>query len=308
MSEEQLEFTARQPGERLDKTIMAHIGERLSRAQLQALMAEGLVTVDEKIIKPGVKLKGGEVIRLTIPVREEPESVEPEAIPLTVLYEDDDIAVIDKPAGMTVHPGVNNEKGTLVSALLARWPQIAEMNIEEKRAGIVHRLDKDTSGLMVIAKHDRARRQLATQFQNRTVEKTYLALVERKPKTATGRIDAPISRDPNQRKRMAVVRGGKPAITEFEVIDDDFNGDQALVKLDIKTGRTHQIRVHMAFIGSPIVGDLVYGFRKQRTRMKRHFLHAAELAFDHPTTGERLTFTSDLPAGLQNVLEKLRNV
>ena len=308
MSEERIEFTAEQPGERLDKTIMAHIGDRLSRAQLQALMAEGMVTVDEKSVKPGIKLKGGEVIRLTIPARDEPESVQPEEIPLKVLYEDDDIAVIEKPAGMTVHPGVNNETGTLVSAMLARWPEIATMNVEEKRAGIVHRLDKDTSGLMVIAKNDRARRKLMAQFQSRTVEKTYIALVERKPKTPVGRIEAPIGRDTNQRKRMAVARGGKPAITEYRVIEEDFTGDQALVRVSIETGRTHQIRVHLAFIGAPIVGDMVYGFRKQRIKLKRHFLHAAELAFDHPTTGERMTFESGLPAGLQNVLEKLRNV
>lgn len=306
MNAEQIEFTAAKTGERLDKIIMAHIGDRLSRAQLQALIGEGLVLVDDKPVKAGVKLKGGEVIKLTIPIREEPEAVQPEDIALTVLYEDDDIAVIDKPAGMTVHPGVNNEKGTLVSALLARWPQITEMNIEEKRAGIVHRLDKETSGLMVIAKTDVARRKLMEQFQNRTVEKHYLALVERKPETQNGRIEAPIARDPKQRKRMAVVRGGKPAITEFQVVDDQFNGDQALVRLDIKTGRTHQIRVHMAFIGSPVVGDAVYGFRKQRIKMKRHFLHAAELAFDHPTTGERLAFTSELPVGLKNILEKLK--
>lgn len=307
MTEERIEFTAPDAGERVDKTIMTHIGDRLSRAQLQALMTEGRVTVDEKIVKPGIKLKGGEVIVLHIPQREEPEAVEPEDIELNVLYEDDDLAVIDKPAGMTVHPGVNNEKGTLVSAIMSRWPQIMAMNVEEKRAGIVHRLDKDTSGLIVIAKNDRARRRLSAQFQDRTVEKTYLALVERRPQTTVGRIEAPIARDPQQRKRMAVVRGGKPAISEFEVIEDDFVGEQALLRVKIQTGRTHQIRVHLAFIGAPVVGDSVYGFRKQRVRLKRHFLHAAELHFDHPTSGERLHFEAPLPVGLQNILEKLRN-
>ncbi len=306
MSQEQIEFTAGKSGERLDKIIMAHIGDRLSRAQLQTLIGDGMVVVDDKPVKAGIKLKGGEMIKLTIPIREEPEKVQPEHIPLNILYEDDDIAVIDKVAGMTVHPGVNNETGTLVGAMLSLWPQITEMNIEEKRAGIVHRLDKNTSGLMVIAKNDVARRKLSEQFQNRTVEKHYLALVERKPETMKGRIEAPISRDPKQRKRMAVVRGGKSAITEFEVIDDQFYGDQALVRLDITTGRTHQIRVHMAFIGSPVVGDLVYGFRKQRIKMKRHFLHAAELAFDHPTSGERMSFKSEMPVGLKNILEKLK--
>lgn len=306
LNDERIEFTATTPGERLDRVIMARIGDRLSRSQLQSLISEGLVTVNDKSVKAGVKLKGGEQIVLTIPHREETESVQPEQIALTIIYEDDDLAVIDKPAGMTVHPGVNNETGTLVSAILARWPQIVQMNVEEKRAGIVHRLDKDTSGLIVIAKNDTARRRLAEQFQGRTVEKRYLALLERRPQTVTGRIEAPIARDPNQRKRMAVVRGGRPAITEFRVLDDQFREEQALVEVQIFTGRTHQIRVHMAFIGCPVVGDTVYGFRKQRLKLKRHFLHAAHLSFDHPRTGERLTFESPLPPGLQNVLDKLR--
>ena len=306
MSEEIFEFIADQPGERLDKMILSTIGNRLSRAQLQTLIGEGQVTVDGSQLKPGVKLKGGEQIKLIIPVRDEPETVEPEDLPLAILYEDDDLAVIDKPAGMIVHPGDQNETGTLVSAALAHWPQIASMNIEEKRAGIVHRLDKDTSGLIVIAKNDPARRNLSEQFQERTVEKSYLALLEKRPETTTGQIDAPIARDPKQRKRMAVVRGGKPAVSEFTVIEDNFIGAQALVKVRLLTGRTHQIRVHMAFIGCPIVGDRIYGYRKQRIGLKRQFLHAAQLSFDQPTTGERLNFESPLPIGLQNVLEKLR--
>jgi 23S rRNA pseudouridine1911/1915/1917 synthase len=306
MNTEQIEFIADQPGERLDKAILAHIGERLSRAQLQTLIADGLVTLNGNPTKPGLKLKGGEQISLTIPVRDEPENVQPESIPLTIIYEDDDLAVIDKPAGMIVHPGEQNETGTLVSAALDRWPEITAMNIEEKRAGIVHRLDKDTSGLIVIAKNDLTRRRLSHQFQERSVEKTYLALVEKRPQTTTGRIDAPIARDPQQRKRMAVVRGGRPAVTEFRVIEDDFSGSQALLKVNIHTGRTHQIRVHLAFIGCPVVGDRVYGYRTQRIGLKRQFLHAAELALDHPTTGERLHFEAPLPVGLQNILDKLR--
>jgi 23S rRNA pseudouridine1911/1915/1917 synthase len=299
-----IEFTA-PPGERLDKAVVAHVGEALSRAQIQALIKEGQITVNGEQVKAGVKLKGGETIRVTIPPRQE-ETIEPEAIPLDVLYEDADIAVIDKPAGLIVHPGVANEKSTLVHAMLARWPEITRMNIEQKRLGIVHRLDKDTSGLLVIAKNDVVRRKLAAQFQERTVEKVYLALLERSPQTRTGRIEAPIARDPQQRKRMAVARGGRPAITEYTVMDDAFRDGQALVRVKLLTGRTHQIRVHMAFIGCPVVGDRVYGFRKQRVTLKRHFLHAAELSFDHPSTGERLHFTSPLPAGLQNVMDKLR--
>ncbi len=296
--EDTIEFTADTTGERLDKAILAQIGDRLSRAQLQTLIADGFVQVDGDHLKAGTKLKGGEHIELRIPAREAPETVQPEDIPLNVVYEDEDLAVIDKTAGMIVHPGAQNETSTLLSAALARWPQIAAMPMEEKRAGIVHRLDKDTSGLIVIAKNDRARRTLTAQFQARTVEKSYLALLERRPNTSSGRIDAPIARDPKNRKRMAVVRSGKPAVSEFTVIDDAFKDGQALVRVRLLTGRTHQIRVHMAFIGCPIVGDHVYGYRKQRVRLKRQFLHATALAFDQPSTGERLHFDSPLPAGL----------
>jgi 23S rRNA pseudouridine1911/1915/1917 synthase len=306
MTDQQIEFTVDIPGERLDKLIVAEVGDNLSRAQIQTLIKEGLVMVNGAQVKPGVKLKGGERISLTIPAQPDNDIVKPEAIPLTVLYDDKDIAVIDKPAGMTVHPGEGNETATMVSAMLSRWPEIGKMATNQKRAGIVHRLDKDTSGLVVIAKNDVSRRRLMEQFQARTVEKTYIALLEKIPPTQVGRIEAPIARDPNQRKRMAVVRGGKPAITEYQVIESDYSGDQALVKVNLMTGRTHQIRVHMAFIGAPIVGDVVYGFRKQRLGLKRHFLHAAELAFDHPRTGERLHFESPLPPGLANTLEKLK--
>lgn len=306
MNYDVIELTADAPGARLDHILMAHLGNRLSRAQLQALIADGLVTVNDQHLKAGVKLKGGERIRLLIPRKVGPEGIQPEAIPLNVVYEDDDLAVIDKPAGMTVHPGVNNETGTLVNALLARWPQIGQMAGEEKRAGIVHRLDKDTSGLLVVAKHDAARRRLIEQFQARTVEKRYLALLERRPPTSTGRIDAPIARDPKQRKRMAVVRSGRPAITEFRLLDDRFSGGQALVEVRIFTGRTHQIRVHLAFIGCPVVGDTVYGFRKQRVKLNRHFLHAAYLAFNHPRTGQRMVFEAPLPPELRSALDKLR--
>jgi 23S rRNA pseudouridine1911/1915/1917 synthase len=306
MNEQQIEFTVDEAGERLDKLIVNQVGDSLSRAQIQTLIKDGQVTVNGAQVKPGVKLRGGEQIRVSIPARPDNETVQPEAIPLKVMFEDKDIAVIDKPAGMTVHPGLGNETGTLVSAMLAKWPEIGKMNTNEKRVGIVHRLDKDTSGLMVIAKNDVSRRRLMAQFQERTVQKTYIALLEKTPPTQTGRIEAAIGRDPNQRKRMAVVRGGKPAVSEYRVIERGFKGDQALVRVNLLTGRTHQIRVHMAFIGCPIVGDSVYGFRKQRMKLKRHFLHAAELCFNHPRTGERMCFESPLTTGLQNVLEKLR--
>jgi 23S rRNA pseudouridine1911/1915/1917 synthase len=306
MTNETLEFTVENPGERLDKLIVAQVGDRLSRAQVQTLIKDGQVQVNGAQVKAGVKLKGGERITIVLPPPPVEDVVQPEDIPLNVVYEDDQLAVVDKPAGMTVHPGVGKETGTLVAAMLARWPEIARTDNDQRRAGIVHRLDKETSGLLVIAKNDSARRRLMAQFQSRTVEKNYIALLERVPPTQTGRIDAPIARDPQNRKRMAVQRSGRPAVTEYQVMESDFVGGQALVRINLLTGRTHQIRVHMAFIGCPIVGDRVYGFRKQRLSLKRYFLHAAHLCFDHPKTGERLCFDSPLPGGLVNILDKLR--
>ncbi len=302
--EETAQFTVQYAGERLDKLVVAELPQ-LSRAQVQTMIKEGLVTVDGHQIKPGIKLRGGEVVQVTLPQPDEVR-IEPEAIDLKVVYEDDDLAVIDKPAGMVVHPGVGNETGTLVNAILARWPELTTMNDPDERRGIVHRLDKETSGLIVIAKHEAALADLMQQFQDRTVEKTYMALLERTPKTHNGRIDAPIGRNPKQRKQMAVTREGREAVTEYHVLDDQFQDQAALVVFKPLTGRTHQIRVHAAFIGCPVLGDRVYGFRKQRTRMKRHFLHAATLAFDHPASGERMQFESPLPVGLQQIMDKLR--
>lgn len=310
-----IEFTVDNPGERLDKLIVAQLPD-LSRVQVQTLIHEGGVLVNGVRVKAGIKLRGGETISVVLPDAPD-KTVTAENIPLNVVYEDDDLAVIDKAAGMVVHPGVGNETGTLVNALLGRWPQIADMGVTDEddesagegaegRMGIVHRLDKETSGLLVVAKNTAALHNLMAQFQERTVDKTYLALVERTPHTTTGRIEAAIGRDPKNRKRMAAVRDGRPAVTEYAVIEDGFREGQALIRVKLLTGRTHQIRVHMAFIGSPVVGDTVYGFRKQRIKLKRLFLHAAELCFDHPTTGERRCFESPLPVGLQNTLDKLR--
>lgn len=303
-----MEFTVENAGERLDKILVARLNE-YSRAQVQTLISEGAVTVDGASAKAGHKMKGGERIIVTLP-DEYDTTIEPEDIPLNVIYEDEHIAVIDKASGMVVHPGVGQETGTLVHALLSRYPEMIDMQddpMAEGRMGIVHRLDKDTSGLIVIARRIEALTDLMAQFKERTTEKIYLALLERTPKTLEGRIDAPIARDPKQRKRMGVVRDGKQAVTEFEVIDTAFRDGRALVRIRIETGRTHQIRVHMAFIGCPIIGDTVYGFNRQRIGMKRNFLHAAELSFDHPMTEERMHFTSELPVGLQNVMDKLRD-
>lgn len=306
-SNQQHTFTAR-AGERLDKFLTDQLNERLTRTQVQTLIRDGGVRVDGVSVKPGIKLKGGERVEITIDnalLTPNDEMMQPEAIPLTILYEDAHVVVIDKPAGLIVHPGINDEPSTLAHALLSRYPQIAEIKTAARRRGIVHRLDKNTSGLIVVALNDTALHRMNTQFQARTVEKRYIALLERTPKTTTGRIDAPIGRDPNDRRRMAVLRSGRPAVSEFSVIERLPN-DRALVRVALITGRTHQIRVHMAFIDCPLLGDPVYGFRRQRSPLKRQFLHAERLCFDHPHTGERLCFESPLPDDLRDTLDRLR--
>ncbi len=300
---EHVEFTVETRGERLDKIIAAHFGERLTRTQVQALIRDGRVMVDGQAVKAGVKLKGGERVAVDVPPPPEDRGVEAEPIPLVVIYEDDDLAVIDKPAGLVVHPGAGNESGTLVNAILARWPQIGAMNYIPRRRGIVHRLDKDTSGLILVAKNAPTLHRLVAQFQKRTVEKTYIALLERTPKTSTGRVDVPIGRDPANRRKRAVLREGRPAVSEFTVVERLSDG-KALVHVKLLTGRTHQIRVHMAFLGCPLVGDALYGFRRQF--MRGQFLHAWRLCFDQPRTGERLCFESPLPPRLEAVLAELR--
>jgi 23S rRNA pseudouridine1911/1915/1917 synthase len=298
-----VEFRAQKGGDRLDKLIVARVGERLSRAQIQGLIKAGAVTVDGAAVKAGQKLKGGELIHVHLPDPTPDETVMPEALPLNVIYEDSSLAVIDKPAGLVVHPGAGNRSGTLVNALLARYPKLADMPYDASRRGIVHRLDKDTSGLLVVALRSVALRRLMAQFQARTVEKVYFALVERIPRTSTGRIEAPIGRDPHRRTRMMVSRDGLAAVSEFTVVET-FKSGRALLRVRLLTGRTHQIRVHLAFIDCPIVGDRVYGFRKPG--LSRQFLHAAQLCFDHPRTGERLCFESPLPNDLDAALARER--
>ena len=233
MPEQSLTLIADAPGERLDRFLLAHL-PGYSRAQTQALIRDGHVLVDGAACKTGYKFKGGEQVHARIPPREE-SSVEPEDIPLDIIYEDAQLVVIDKAAGMVVHPGPGNASGTLVNALLAHYPGLADMIDDpaetSDRLGIVHRLDRGTSGLLVVARDKPTLLALMRQFQARTVDKVYLALLEQRPKSNSGLIDAPIARDPRQRKRMAVRRDGKPAQTEFEVLDDDFQGDRALVKL-----------------------------------------------------------------------------
>lgn len=299
--EEVVRLTASEAGERLDQYV-AHKLDSVSRSRIQQLIDEGLVTVNGSAVKASYRLQQGDRIAVRIPPPTEPELV-PQPIPLTVVYEDQDLIVVDKPAGMVVHPAHGHPTGTLVNALLARYPDLPAD--EDNRPGIVHRLDKDTSGLIVVARNEHARRDLQRQFRKRKVEKAYLALVEGAVETKRGKIDAPIGRDPRRRKRMAVVRrGGRQALTEYRVLE--YLGDHTLLEIRPVTGRTHQVRVHLAFIGHPVVGDTVYGYRKQRLGLKRQFLHAQRLGFHLPSSGEYVTLSAELPSELSEVLERLR--
>ena len=287
---------------RLDKVLAEHLPD-LSRSEVQARIKAGDVKVDAVIVdKPAYRLTPGETVQIAIP-EEEPETIDAEPVPLDMLYVDDDLVAIDKPAGMVVHPAYGNQAGTVVNALLYHWPEVREVG-PEPRFGIVHRLDMDTSGTLVIARNAAALKALQRQFKQRTTTKRYLALVEGTPESDSGLIDAPIGRDPKQRKRMAVIRDGKPAQTRYDVLEHF--SEATLLQLELLTGRTHQIRVHFQWLGYPVVGDMVYGFRKQRIKMKRLFLHASELQVDQPTTGERLTFHAPLPEHLEDILNKLR--
>ncbi len=291
-------------GQRIDKILVAHTATLFTRSQLQLLIKDGHVLVNGQPAKPGWRMKSGETVTLTAPAYESAEQIIPIEIPLDVLYEDASIAVINKPAGMVVHPGAGDEQGTLAHAILARYPEIGEMRYAPKRRGIVHRLDKETSGVILIARTEASLHNLTAQFQMRTVEKQYIALLERRPKTDRGRIDLPLARDPINRKKMSVQRAGRPAVSEF-FIEKVFDDGYTLVRINLFTGRTHQIRVHMAYIGSPIVGDRLYGLRRQRLGLNRQFLHASSLAFDHPNTGERMRFEAPLPDVLSAALSSL---
>ncbi len=295
-------LTAGEDGQRLDRFIAAAV-TALSRTEAQRLIKAGDIRVNDRPARPSYRLTAGEVITITLPPPA-PAGLLAEDIPLDVLYEDDDLAAVNKPAGMVVHPAHGSESGTLVNAALARWPAMRRISGEE-RPGVVHRLDKDTSGVIVLGKTPAAIKSLQAQFKARTTLKRYVALVEGHPATGTGRIEAPIARDPAQRKRMAVVPGGRPAVTQFRV-RESFDA-HSLLEIDLLTGRTHQIRVHLAWLKHPVAGDTVYGFRKPTIPLKgRLFLHAAELEVDSPSSGARLRFEAPLPAELEAVLAALR--
>ncbi|HXF50630.1 MAG TPA: RluA family pseudouridine synthase [Dehalococcoidia bacterium] len=302
----EIELRADRPRERLDRFVSRAVPE-LSRARVQRLIDEGLVTVEGRAAKPSRRLNPGERVRVVVPPPE-PVALEPEALPLCILYEDADLLVVDKPAGMPVHPGPGHLSGTLVNAVLAHCPDLSGIG-GALRPGIVHRLDKDTSGLIIVAKNDRTHQALQRQLKERAVEKRYVALVRGDLRPDEGVIDAPIARDPRYRKRMAVVPGGREAITRWRVLQR-FVGPGSgeprytLVEARPVTGRTHQIRVHFASLRHPLVGDALYGRRS--ALVERQFLHAAGLAFVHPSTGRRMEFESPLPDDLRMALRALR--
>jgi len=297
-----LELVADRGGERLDVFVARRLPE-LSRSRAQRLIEEGLVTVNGRQLRPAERVAAGATVQVSIPPPEPAGQLVAEEIPVMVIYQDRDLMVVDKPAGLTVHPAPGHPRGTLVNALLAMAPDLKGI-AGTLRPGIVHRLDKDTSGLMVVAKNDRAMRALQRQMKERTVRKTYLALVQGVPKPPQGVIEAPIGRHPKNRKKMAVVPGGREAVTRYRVREEIAGGKYALLEVEPVTGRTHQIRVHMAAIGHPIAGDAVYG--KRSDVLGRQFLHAWKLAFCMPLGGREIEFESPLPADLRQALERLR--
>lgn len=304
---------AESAGTRLD-TFLAHQLSDFSRTRLQRSIEDADVLVNDSAAKPSYRLRIGDRIEIDLP-EPSPSSLVPEPIPLNVVYEDEDIIVIDKPAGMVVHPGAGIESGTLANALAYHFAELSSVS-GTARPGIVHRIDKDTSGLLVAAKNDFSHEMLSEQFQARTVYKLYIALVYGRMSQSRGEIDANIGRSAHNRTRMAVLRGGKgrQALTLFEVAES--YREFTLLKIQIKTGRTHQIRVHMAHIGHPVVGDSTYGGGRENTlrnaaarksvqALGRQFLHSAQISFAHPRTGDRMEFQSTLPAELVSFLAHL---
>jgi 23S rRNA pseudouridine1911/1915/1917 synthase len=289
---------------RLDKFLVSKMPD-FSRTRLQGLIKDGFVLVDQvqahkggKILEPGAVV----LVRVPPPV---PSGITPEAITLDVVFENDDLLVINKPAGMAVHPSTGHTSGTLVNAALAHAPQVEGVG-GELRPGIVHRLDKNTSGLIIVAKNDLTHRALQDQFRLRKVIKLYLALVDGRPPTPRGRIEAPIGRDASQRKKMAIVslEKGREAVSEYHTLEAYHH--HTFLEIHPITGRTHQIRLHLSFIGCPIVGDTIYGFRRPSLPINRHFLHAARITVILPGESQPRTFEANLPQELSEILEGLR--
>lgn len=293
---------AEDAGTRADVFLAAKLG--VSRSNMQKLLEDGRVKRGEKIIKANYKVRAGEMFVVDIP---EPEPIEavPENIPLDIIYEDDDVVVLNKARGMVVHPAPGNYTGTLVNALLYHCSNLSGIN-SAIRPGIVHRLDKDTSGIMIVAKNDAAHISLSQQIQSKTAVRTYLAVVRGNIKTDSGTIETQIARDKTDRKKMAVVKeGGRDAITDYEVLERF--GKYTLVCCKLRTGRTHQIRVHMEYLGYPLVGDPKYSPMKTPFGIKGQALHSHTLEFTHPRTGERMKFEAPLPEDMHKIITRLHN-
>ena len=294
-----MEVIVKEAGVRLDKAV-ADLTE-LSRSQANEAIKAGTILVNNQRQKARYAVKLGDVISYELP-KEEVLDYQPEDIPIEIVYEDSDVAVVNKPQGMVVHPSAGHTSGTLVNALLYHVKDLSTIN-GVVRPGIVHRIDKDTSGLLMIAKNDKAHQALAQELKEKKSLRQYVAIVHGNLPNDRGVIEAPIGRSDKDRKKQAVTAKGKPALTRFQVLEHF--GDFTLVELTLETGRTHQIRVHMAYIGHPIAGDPVYGPRKTLAGHGQ-FIHAKTLGFTHPTTGELMTFSVDVPAIFQETLEKLR--
>ncbi len=303
MEEKLVELIVESGGERLDRYVAQRLPE-LSRAQVQRLLEEEAVTVHGVVHKPSYKVQPGDVIQVRIPPPV-PMELTPEPIPLDIIYEDEDLVAVNKPPGQVVHPSPGHASGTLVHALLAHCDDLSGIG-GTLRPGIVHRLDKDTSGIILAAKHDAAHQHLQAQFKARQVSKVYLALVEGEVTPLRGRIEAPVGRDPRVRKRMRVVsvsEGGREALTEYRVLER--LQDVTLVEVHPVTGRTHQIRVHLSAVGHPVVGDKLYGRRRRRPGVERQVLHAWKLTFRLPSTDEPITLEAPLPKDIRRVLREL---
>ena len=301
---EYLTVSADDDGKRVDIFLAEHFS--VTRTAAARLLDEGAALVNDAAAAKNRKLKAGESVSLELPPVKETETL-PENIPLTIVYEDEDIAVIDKPKGMVVHPAAGNEDGTLVNALLYHMGDRLSGIGGERRPGIVHRIDKDTSGLLVIAKNDFAHNILSEGLKTHSIDREYMAVALGNFKEDSGTVNKPIDRNPKDRKKMAVVAGGREAITHYTVAERF--GQYTLLAVKLETGRTHQIRVHMSSIGHPLLGDEVYG---GRTNLKIHLngqtLHAYRLTLTHPRSGELMTFESPLPEYFERILEKLRRI
>ncbi|HSD45540.1 MAG TPA: RluA family pseudouridine synthase [Pyrinomonadaceae bacterium] len=305
------EIATHEVGLRLDAYLASQI-ESWSRARLQRLIESEDVLVNGKPSKPSYKLRENDEIEVELTASPAASFV-PESIPIEIVYEDETLVVVNKPAGLVVHPAAGIQSGTLANALAYHFQQLPD-NGAGVRPGIVHRLDRDTSGLLVVAKTEAALEHLSDQFRDRTVFKSYVALVHGRVNTDTGRIDQPLARDPANRTRMAVVRGGRTALSLYRVRQRFTRF--TLLDVELKTGRTHQIRVHLAWLRHPVVGDETYGGGRDNTiqdaklrahvrNLDRHFLHAEKLAFTHPQTNERIEFSSPLPAELAQLLTEI---